>query len=70
MEVHPSFVSGIGYKDFEKGCFFYSFKLCLAQDLRTALHVAAQEGRNETCEVLVQKGADVNAHDEVRLYGA
>ena len=40
--------------------------LSLEQDLSTPLHVAAREGHDETCEVLVEKGGDVNACDEMR----
>ena len=36
------------------------------QNSATPLHVAAEGGHYETCEVLAGKGAKVNAQDEVR----
>ena len=46
--------------------YLFTFRLSLAQSLRTPLHIAAEEGHKETCEVLVAKGAEVNMPDEVR----
>ena len=37
---------------------------CL-QSQRTPLHRAAESGGEEACKVLIEKGADVNARDEV-----
>ena len=60
------FVNGISIKYFAKGLTLRGISLSLEQELSTPLHVAAQEGHNDTCEVLVGKGADVNAYDQVR----
>ena len=49
-----------------KGSTLCGFSLSLEKNLSTPLHVAARGGHNETCEVLVGQGAEVNAHDEVQ----
>ena len=64
---HVIFVNGISIKYFAKGLTLCGISLSLEQQLSTPLHVAAREGHNDTCEVLVGKGADVNAYDEVRI---
>ena len=51
---------------FKDRVYLLTFLLSLAQSLQTPLHIAAEEGHKETCEVLVAKGAEVNMLDEVR----
>lgn len=41
----------------------------LLQDGFTPLHVAAQSGRPDICKLLLEKGADLNAVDEVTWAG-
>ena len=43
-----------------------SLSLSLTQGLYTPLHLAALAGHNELCELLVGKGAEVDAFSEVR----
>ena len=37
------------------------------QDQKTALHYASEEGHHETVQLLLEKGADPNVQDEVRV---
>ena len=65
--VHASVVNDIGIKGAEKELILCSCSLSLAQKLLTPLHIAARKGHCETCELLLLKGAEVNARDEVRI---
>ena len=44
--------------------FLFSY---LSQNHHTALHLASQEGYNETVQLLLQQSADVNRLDRVRV---
>ena len=61
-----SSVSNLSIKYFAQRYTEYGNSLSLEQELSTPLHVAARKGHNKTCEMLVGKGADVNALDKVR----
>ena len=61
-----SIVNGIRMKNFsreELQSVAFHFHL---QGSYTPLHIAAQGGHNETCEVLIANGAEMNAPTEVR----
>ena len=45
--------------------FTLSFSLSPPQNLSTPLHLAAREGHDETCKVLLGKGAEVNGPNKV-----
>ena len=59
-------MNSISMEQFAKGLTLCGFSLSVKKKFSTPLHGAAGGGHYETCEVLVAKGADVIALNEVR----
>jgi hypothetical protein len=47
---------------------FFSLCVCVHQDKWTPLHIAALNGHERMCSLLIQRGASLTAKDEVMNY--